>query len=82
MGAKDMSAPTHRCALMDETTRFLSLASAMPAEMRRMQRNLQRRLPRSLDVCRDCPLKASCTIRNSFSVQLQVAIQEVLSEYQ
>ena len=74
MEAKAMSAPTYRCALMDETTRFLSLSSAMPAEMRRLQR--------SLDICRDCPLKASCSIRNSFSVQLQVAIQEVLSEYQ
>ena len=73
-----MSAPTHRCVLMDETARFLSLSSAMPMEMRRLQRSLQR----SLDICRECPLKASCTIRNSFSIQLQVAIQEVLSEYQ
>jgi hypothetical protein len=72
-----MSAPDSRCPLLDESIPVLSLSR----NRNRIGRHpLHRRS--ACEMCAAGYTPDACPLRNNFTTQLQVAIQEVLSEYQ
>lgn len=72
-----MSAPDSRCPLLDESIPVLSLSR----NHHRLSRHSLLRQS-ACEVCAAGYTPDACPLRNNFTTQLQLAIQEVLSEYQ